>query len=255
MTAKFGERLIAAGRVSAADVEQALEEQGFGGADRLGDQLVAAGKLSAVDLAKTVAEHFDLPYVELPTIESGIFALAPVELQQQHRMVPFADDGAQLSVAVAEPLDPESMARVQRLFQRPVRLFIASAEDIDAIHHAATDSLLLTAEPASEVQPAELISPKADTVRVIDEGAALPQLSDLFHEESAEPTATSESLAEPQPSSREVKLSQEALEVRFSVEAETDLARLQRALAVLLRNGTLSWSDLHAALNEAGYSE
>ncbi len=146
MALKFGERLVETQRITRADLDDALELQASGGAERLGDALVAAGKLKSSDLAKTVSEHFDLPYVELPTIESGIFRLVPVEVQQQHRVVPFARDDHQVSVAVAEPLDSGALADLEAVLQKRVKVYIASAEDIDAIHGAATGALEVEVE-------------------------------------------------------------------------------------------------------------
>jgi Type II secretion system (T2SS), protein E, N-terminal domain len=171
MALKFGERLVETRRITRDDLDEALDLQASGGAERLGDALVAAGKLKSADLAKTVSEHFDLPYVELPTIESGIFRLLPVEVQQQHRIVPFALDDHQVSVAVAEPLEPQALAELEAVMQRRVKVYVASADDIDAIHGAATGAFAaqVEAEPKAFAWPALTTFAQGDFRAVLSE--------------------------------------------------------------------------------------
>lgn len=97
----LGRLLVEAGSLDEADVEAALAEQRET-RERLGEILIRRG-LDPEHVARALAEQLRLPYVEAPLVTVPN-AVAQVErgLALRHRIVPLAQAGSALRVAMAE---------------------------------------------------------------------------------------------------------------------------------------------------------
>ncbi len=133
MRRKLGEILQEKGAVSRADLDAVLSDQSAGEPAWLGDRLVSLGKVSPVQLAEALSVQHGLPFVDLPSIAPEVLAELPRSFQAAHRMVPFALQGTNLSVAVANPSDADGMAEVKKTPGRVVTLFVAAGDEIDAL--------------------------------------------------------------------------------------------------------------------------
>src|SRR4051812_22338100 len=106
---KIGELLVEAGVVSSSHIQEALVRQRTDGSARLGEILVARGLASNVVVAQALAHQFELPFARLPSIPPEISALVPLEIQAQHRIVPFRLErdakGERLHLAIADPAE------------------------------------------------------------------------------------------------------------------------------------------------------
>jgi type II secretory ATPase GspE/PulE/Tfp pilus assembly ATPase PilB-like protein len=103
---RIGEVLVDAGLVSAADIEAALVEQKRRKGKRLGETLIELGLLTEETLAKTLAQKFQIPFVDLDAVEINPQALreVPLELIEKYAVLPIDIEGKSLTVAIGDPL-------------------------------------------------------------------------------------------------------------------------------------------------------
>ncbi|MCB1886637.1 MAG: type II secretion system ATPase GspE [Rhodocyclaceae bacterium] len=102
----LGEMLVAAGKLSNRDLEQALAAQSEM-RDLLGRILVRLGLLAEVDLAQVLSQQLGVPLAlsaEFPDEALPVRGLSPDYLAQ-HRLLPLAVDESRLRVAMAIPQD------------------------------------------------------------------------------------------------------------------------------------------------------
>ncbi len=157
---RLGERLIAKGLISAGDLDKALEIQ-KGRGDKIGRILVDLGFVSSKDMLATLAEQLQVSLVgiegeplEAPELE-GLNA----RFLRQVRAIPYSVDDSTLLLAMADPLDFETLAAVQRftgLRTRPV--LAAEAEILDAIERRYAESASPAAASEIEGEDAEALA-------------------------------------------------------------------------------------------------
>jgi response regulator RpfG family c-di-GMP phosphodiesterase len=118
MAKKLGERLIEAGLVNAAAVEQALEHQKITG-HKLGDCLVELGLLQEAGLLRFLASEFQTRFVTADKLAKAKIATEvldrlPVRLAEAQNVLPLAVDPERklLSVVAAEPQNKSLMDEI-----------------------------------------------------------------------------------------------------------------------------------------------
>ncbi|HYX92367.1 MAG TPA: hypothetical protein VE782_12455 [Myxococcaceae bacterium] len=171
---KIGELLREAGAVEVEDVKRALGGQrSWGAGQKLGQLLVALGKVTPQQVARALAEQFALPYVEIPEIPASVSALVPIEFQAEHKVVPFrveCDGKAErLLVAVADPSNLELIDELSFQLARPIRVYVASSADIEAVVNA------LRGEIVGTIEPLELDEVEEDLVLDRSEGGLMAE--------------------------------------------------------------------------------
>jgi general secretion pathway protein E len=139
---RLGERLIAKGFISAEDLEKALEIQKDRG-DKIGRILVDLGFASMKDVLATLAEQLQLDLVSIqgePPSAPELEGLSARFLRQA-RAIPFAMQDSTLVLAMADPLDFETITAVYRFTGLRTRPVLApEAEILDAIDRYYADS-------------------------------------------------------------------------------------------------------------------
>ncbi len=133
---RIGDMLIAAGLVTPAQVDEALQAQRASG-NRLGKQLVALGHVSELQLAQALSNQLSIPWVSLERIEFSRELLARVraELAERHVLMPIyvrsvREQGDTLYVAMEDPTDEAALQQVSQGSGLPVRPMIAAPSDI-----------------------------------------------------------------------------------------------------------------------------
>jgi general secretion pathway protein E len=109
-TKKLGELLLAQGKLSAADLERALEVQRSVG-QRLGQLLIQLGIVSEVDVYAALADQMGIPLVraEAFPVDRPDFGALNAAFLLSHRALPLADvrsDGPPPSFVSSDPRDP-----------------------------------------------------------------------------------------------------------------------------------------------------
>ncbi len=132
---RIGDRLIAKGLLQADDLEKALELQKERG-DKIGRILIDLGFVAPRDVLATLAEQLDITLLsteEFPDVAPELERIAP-RYMRQYSFVPIAQDEAGVQVAMADPLDFETIATIRRFTGLDVVTALASENDVlDAI--------------------------------------------------------------------------------------------------------------------------
>ena len=126
----LGQLLIDRGLIAAEDVDRALELQKERG-DKLGRILMDMGYLAQKDLLHALSDQLGLPIASLATLTAApeLEGLSPRFLRQS-LVFPMAIDEGALTLAMADPLDFETINAVQTFSKLEVRPQLAAEQDI-----------------------------------------------------------------------------------------------------------------------------
>jgi len=127
----LGDILLRSGKVSVDDLERALELQ-KSNQDRLGKLLVDLGMLTERDLLDAMSDQLHLPKIDVsqfPALPPEIKTLSP-RFMRAGRFFPFDQRDSDLLVALADPLDHETLESIRLVTGlRPV-IHLATETDI-----------------------------------------------------------------------------------------------------------------------------
>jgi type IV pilus assembly protein PilB len=259
MTARkpLGALLVESGRVTPAQVEEALETQRSGGPRRpLGQILLDRGAIDDEALARALAEQVGVPFVDPGRLEVDPVVLwrIPRKLAEQYSAFAWRREAGGFRVAVADPDNENLRKDLEYLLGGPVRFDAAPRAKLRAAVHRHYD-LEPTAQRMLEGIPAERRAPvTSPTALELDAGAIETRLGrggsayvDLlnFLLVNAIERGASDIHMEPDPDGMRVRMRidgmlREALRLppwailpitnRIKVVAEMDIAERRRAL-------------------------
>lgn len=126
----LAELLTEAGMVSIEQVDQARNAMSSG--ESLIEHLVAHTGLTEVAVAQTLAANAGIPFINLEDVsfDPSITESVPEDVAKRFRCVPVVDDGLYLTVAVADPLDFETLDSLPHVLGRELNLACATQKDI-----------------------------------------------------------------------------------------------------------------------------
>lgn len=129
----LAELLTEAGLVSADDVARSRSSL-FGG-ETLIEHLLSHTNLSLDDVSKTLAVNAGIPFVRLADVsfDPGITETITEETARRYRIIPVQDEGTSLTIAIADPLDFDSLDTLPHIIGRELNLVCATPQDI--LHH------------------------------------------------------------------------------------------------------------------------
>ena len=131
----LGEILIQRKLITAEDLERALELQKERG-DKIGKTLVDMGFIAMRDVLAALSEQLDVPLVSIdspPFVSSETEALSPRFLRQ-FRCLPMSREDHTITLAMADPLDVETIAAVRHCTGLKISTVLAPEQEIlDAI--------------------------------------------------------------------------------------------------------------------------
>ncbi len=132
---RLGEMLIERGQIGQEDLERALEIQKERG-DKLGKILVDLGFIAMRDVLAALSEQLGVPMATLdepPPDSPEIQDLSPRFMRQCH-FLPVAIDDSSVTLAMADPLDFDTISAVRTFCGLKVRTALAAEQEIlDAI--------------------------------------------------------------------------------------------------------------------------
>jgi general secretion pathway protein E len=132
---RLGEILIQRKLITAEDLERALELQKERG-DKIGKTLVDMGFIAMRDVLAALSEQLDVPLVSIdspPFVSTETEALSPRFLRQ-FRCLPMSREDHTITLAMADPLDVETIAAVRHCTGLKISTVLAPEQEIiDAI--------------------------------------------------------------------------------------------------------------------------
>ncbi|MBV9769806.1 MAG: type II secretion system ATPase GspE [Bryobacterales bacterium] len=132
---RLGEILIQRKLITAEDLERALELQKERG-DKIGKTLVDMGFIAMRDVLAALSEQLEVPLVPIegpPLVSAETEALSPRFLRQ-FRCLPLSRDDHTITLAMADPLDVETIAAVRHCTGLKISTVLAPEQEIvDAI--------------------------------------------------------------------------------------------------------------------------
>ena len=174
---RLGEILLQRGKIEAEDIERALELQLERG-DKLGKILVDMGTVAHRDVLAALSDQLDVPLVAVdgaPPSAPEIEGLSHRFLRQC-RAIPVALADHVLTIAMADPLDFETIAAVRAFSGLEVRAALAAEQEIlDAIdrNYGETEQRTFTGEGDDEQAGADLehlrdMASEAPVIRLVN---------------------------------------------------------------------------------------
>ncbi len=157
----IAELLVEAGTVSQADIQ--ASRASLSGGETLIEHLLHRGDIAQETVAQVLAANAGLDYVALEDFKfaPGILEMIPEDVARRYRVIPVADDGTYLTVAIADPLDFEALDTLPHILGRQVNPVCATHRAIQLFlkqfYHASEsgvtgdDTLTVTTGDASEV--------------------------------------------------------------------------------------------------------
>jgi type II secretory ATPase GspE/PulE/Tfp pilus assembly ATPase PilB-like protein len=140
----LAELLTEAGMVSAEEADQA--RNALSGGETIMGYLLANTSLTQDSVAKTLAANAGIPFIRLAdvTFDPGITQAISDEVAQRYRVIPVQDEGLSLTVALADPLDFESLDSLPHVIGRELNLVCVTQQDIQdylrQFYQASSDS-------------------------------------------------------------------------------------------------------------------
>lgn len=130
-TAKFGELLIKAGKISPAQLQEALALQKDQGG-RLGTNLVKLGFMTDRQLVESLSQHFRVPSVDLQgmEIDEAVIKIIPADIARKYTILPVNKAGATVTVAMIDPTNVFAMDDVKFMTGYKVEPVVASENAI-----------------------------------------------------------------------------------------------------------------------------
>ncbi|MES2817376.1 MAG: type II secretion system ATPase GspE [Pseudomonadota bacterium] len=133
---RLGEWLKSSGKLSEADLQRAVQIQKISGG-KLGNILVRLGMVAERDVAAIQVERFGYSlitadgYPELPVLEAGL--ISPLFMREQH-VLPLADDGQCLKVAMLDPSDAFVLQALELATGRRVEACLALPSELESAY-------------------------------------------------------------------------------------------------------------------------
>lgn len=167
----LGKILLEAKLIDPVQLEQALARQGQERNKHLGRILVDNGMLTRRQVNEALAGKLGIPFVGLEYLPLDAQALArlPAEFAVQHNVIPLAEIGEKLVVALENPLDTQTLELIRFNTGAAVVPVMASARDISLAHSkyyslADEDEALevIRLDPAQDDEPVEATAGPAE---------------------------------------------------------------------------------------------
>jgi type IV pilus assembly protein PilB len=126
----LAELLAEAGMVSADDVANA--RNALSGSETIIEHLLGHTHLTQDDVAQTLASNAGIPFVRLTdlTFEPGITEAISDDTAKRYKVIPVEDDGLALTIAIADPLDFDTLDTLPHIVGRELNLVCATRQDI-----------------------------------------------------------------------------------------------------------------------------
>lgn len=127
----FGDFLVERGVIAPDQLRKAIQEQKQKG-ERLEQTIVRLKYTEEEPVLKSLAEYFNLPYVDLDTyiIDEEITKIIPEEMAIRHTLIPIFKIGNTLTIALADPLNIHAVDEVRNRAKTDLEIVVSTEEKI-----------------------------------------------------------------------------------------------------------------------------
>ncbi|MCF6311190.1 MAG: GspE/PulE family protein [Verrucomicrobiales bacterium] len=139
------------GTISAPDLEGARHRKK--NTQTVIDVLLETGKVSEEDLARTLAVSSGMDFVDLlhTEIDQSVVEAVEVDVARRYKVVPISYDGSTMTVAVADPLDFDTLDTVRHVIPYELNFVCSSVKQIKQLLLDLYGTEGLSEEQASEL--------------------------------------------------------------------------------------------------------
>jgi type IV pilus assembly protein PilB len=127
----FGDFLVERGVIAPDQLKKAIQEQKQKG-EKLEQAIVRLKYAEEEPVLKSLAEYFNLPYVDLDTyiIDEEITKIIPEEMAIRHTLIPIFKIGNTLTIALADPLNIHAVDEVRNRAKTDMEIVVSTEEKI-----------------------------------------------------------------------------------------------------------------------------
>jgi type IV pilus assembly protein PilB len=127
----LAELLSEGGIVDAEQIKKARAS--LGSSETIIQQLIKTTDLTETQVAETLASNAGVPFVDLAAFhfDPSVILTVSEDIARRYRAIPLSDDGMYLTVAVADPLDFETLDSLPHVIGRELNLACATHSDIN----------------------------------------------------------------------------------------------------------------------------
>ena len=131
---KLGETLLAQGKITRAQLDEALSVQRHD-QRQLGQILLSAGYVSPADLARALAKRLRLEYVELTEkdVDRSVTTVVESKVLRKHNMLPLRLENGRLVVAMGDPTNFYAIEDLRMLSGYPITPVVAVGDEIQRV--------------------------------------------------------------------------------------------------------------------------
>jgi type IV pilus assembly protein PilB len=136
MAVRIGELLLKEKRITAAQLQEALNYQKTNGG-KLGLNLVKLGFVTDEEITSLLSKQYGVPSINLTQfeIDAAVIKLIPSETAQKYQIVPLSRAGATLTIAITDPTNVFAMDDIKFMTGYNVEPVVASETAVlEAIH-------------------------------------------------------------------------------------------------------------------------
>ena len=158
---KLGETLLAQGKITRAQLDEALSVRRHD-QRQLGQILLSAGCVSPADLAMALAQRLRLRYVEITEkdVDRSVTTVVESKVLRKHNMLPLRIEGGRLVVAMSDPTNFYAIEDLRMLSGYPITPVVAVEDEIQRVFNRVyalggdvTKMLEDAAGESAEVEP------------------------------------------------------------------------------------------------------
>jgi len=127
----LAELLAEAGIISADQIQKARSS--LSGSETIVEHLINNTPLTETQVAETLATNAGIPFMDLAAFhfDPTVVLAVSEDVARRYRAIPVSDDGMYLTVAVADPLDFETLDSLPHVIGRELNLACATQSDIN----------------------------------------------------------------------------------------------------------------------------
>lgn len=127
----FGQIAMEKGFINEDQLDRALKEQEVSG-NYISRELLNLGAMSEKQISEVLSEQFDLPVIDLDTVEVDEDALSsvPPHVIKNRKIIPYEIDKSVLKVATCDPMDLPAIQDVEFCSGKRVKLALAPRDSI-----------------------------------------------------------------------------------------------------------------------------